>query len=81
MFKYYYNGESISSKEYEERLIDDAFDCGHCKTSAMRIVRENRQEAREEGKNEWTVHCGSRLTITFKKGGKANDTRKTRTIK
>ena len=64
MFKYYYNGESISSKEYEERLIDDAYDCGHCKTSAMRIVRENRQEAREDGKNVFRLSSGAEVIVS-----------------
>lgn len=54
----------ISSKEYEEYMINEAVDSGETKTTAKRVIRENRQEARETGKNVFRLSCGAEVIIT-----------------
>ncbi len=61
--KYYLNNTEISSKEYVERVIDDAKYYSESKTTALRIVRENRQEARSEKENVWRLQNGDALII------------------
>lgn len=63
MLKYYVDGQEISSKEYEEYIIEDAYDNGELKAAAMRVIKENRQDARETGDNVWTIHNGAILVI------------------
>ena len=63
MLKYYIDGQEISSREYEEYLIEDAYDNDKSKAHAIRVIRENRQEAREEGENIWRINNGSKLVI------------------
>lgn len=53
----------ISSKEYEEYMINEAIDSGETKTTAKRVIRENRQEARETGKNVFRLSCGAEVII------------------
>ena len=55
---------SISSKEYEEYMVNEAVDSGETKTTAKRVIRENRQEARETGKNVFRLSCGAEVIIT-----------------
>ena len=54
----------ISSKEYEEYMVNEAVDSGETKTTAKRVIRENRQEARETGKNVFRLSCGAEVIIT-----------------
>lgn len=54
----------ISSNEYEEYMINEAVDSGETKTTAKRVIRENRQEARETGKNVFRLSCGAEVIIT-----------------
>ena len=54
----------ISSKEYEEYMIEEAVDSGETKTTAKRVIMENRQEARETGKNVFRLSCGTEVIIT-----------------
>ena len=54
----------ISSNEYEEYMINEAVDSGETKTTAKRVIRENRQEAREIGKNVFRLSCGAEVIIT-----------------
>ena len=67
MFKYYIEtlGKKvpITSKEYEDYMIEEAVDEGQTKTTAKRVIRENRQEAREEGKNIFILSFGAVLII------------------
>lgn len=63
MLKYYIDGQEISSKEYEEYIIEDAYDNDESKAHAMRVIRENRQEARETGENIWLIQNGAKLVI------------------
>lgn len=67
MFKYYIQmlGKPmpISSKEYEDYMIEEATDSGETKTTAMRVIRENRQEARETGKSTFTLSFGAQVII------------------
>lgn len=63
MLKYYLDDEEITSREYEDFLCDDAYCWGETKTTAMRVIRENRQEARTEGESAWTLRHGSVLLI------------------
>ena len=53
----------ISSKEYEDYMIDEAVDSGETKTTAKRVIRENRQEARETGKNVFRLSCGAEVIV------------------
>ena len=39
-------------------------DSGETKTTAKRVIRENRQEARETGKNVFTLSCGAEVIIS-----------------
>lgn len=61
--KYYLNNTEISSKEYVDRIIMDAECYSESKTTALRIVRENRQEARSEKENVWILQNGDALSI------------------
>lgn len=63
MLKYYLDGQEITSREYTDFLCDDADCYGETKTTAMRVIRENRQEARDEGWSAWTLRYGSVLMI------------------
>lgn len=54
----------ISSKEYEEYMIEEAVDSGETKTTAKRVITENRQEARETGKNVFRLSCDAEVIIT-----------------
>ena len=54
----------ISSNEYEEYMTNEAVDSGETKTTAKRVIRENRQEARETGKNVFRLSCGAEVIIT-----------------
>jgi len=67
MLKYYIqkSGKTmpISSKEYENYMIEEAIDLGETKTTARRVIKENRQEARERGKNIFTLYGGVQLII------------------
>ena len=67
MFKYFIQvlGKTmpISPKEYEDYMIEEAIDSGETKTTAMRVIRENRQEARETGKNIFTLSSGAQVII------------------
>ena len=67
MFKYFIQvlGKTmpISSREYEDYMIEEAVDLGKTKTTAMRVIRENRQEARETGKNIFTLSSGAQVII------------------
>jgi hypothetical protein len=63
MLKYYVDGQEISSKEYEEYIIEDAYDNDESKAHAMRVIKENRQEARETGENIWRICNGAKLVI------------------
>lgn len=67
MLKYYIQKSgktmSISSKEYENYMIEEAIDLGETKTNARRVIKENRQEAREKGKNIFTLYGGTQLII------------------
>lgn len=69
MFKYYIQvlGKtmSISSKEYEGYMIEEVVDLGETKTTAKRVIRENRQEARETGKNIFTLSSGAQVIILY----------------
>ena len=69
MFKYYIQtlGKTmpISSKEYEDYMIEEAVDNGQTKTTAKRVIRENRQEARETGKNIFTLSFGAQVIIFY----------------
>ncbi len=71
MFKYFIQvlGKTmpISSKEYEDYMTEEAIDSGETKTTAKRVIRENRQEAREDGKNEFTLSSGAKVIVSFKK--------------
>lgn len=68
MFKYYIQtlGKMvpITSKEYEGYMIEEAIDLGKTKTDAMRVIRENRQEAREDGKNVFRLSSGAEVIIS-----------------
>ncbi len=68
MFKYFIQvlGKimPISSKEYEDYMVEEAIDSGETKTTAMRVIRENRQEARETGKNEFRLSSGAIVIIS-----------------
>ena len=68
MFKYFIQvlGKTmpISSKEYEDYMIEEAIDSGETKTTAKRVIRENRQEARETGKNVFRLSCGAEVIIS-----------------
>ena len=68
MFNYYIQmlGKTmpISSKEYEDYIIGSAVDSGETKTTAKRVIRENRQETRETGKNVFTLSCGAEVIIS-----------------
>ncbi len=68
MFKYFIQvlGKtmSISSKEYEDYMIEEAIDAGETKTTAKRVIKENRQEAREEGKNIFRLSSGAEIIIS-----------------
>ena len=68
MFKYFIQvlGKtmSISSKEYEDHVIESAIIEGETKTTGKRVIRENRQEAREIGKNIFRLSCGAEVIIT-----------------
>lgn len=64
MLKYFKNLDGreveISSEDYVDELIVDARNYGETKSSALRIVRENRDIARIDGMCEWKLHfCGS----------------------
>lgn len=63
MLKYFIDGEEISSKEYEEYIIEDAYDNDKSKAHAMRVIRENRQEARISGENIWLICNGAKLVV------------------
>ena len=67
MFKYFIKNLEkampITSKEYENYMIKEAISEGETKTTAMRVIRENRQEAREESYNVFTLNCGAQLII------------------
>jgi hypothetical protein len=67
MLKYYIqkSGKTmpISSKEYENYMIEEAIDLGETKTTAKRVIKENRQEAREKGMNIFTLYGGTQLII------------------
>ena len=67
MFKYFIRtlGKAmpITSKEYEDYMVEEAVDSGQTKTTAKRVIRENRQEAREEGKNIFRLSFGAELII------------------
>ena len=69
MFKYYIQtlGKMvpISSKEYEGYMIEEAVDLGETKTTAKRVIRENRQEAREISKNIFRLSCGAEVIIEY----------------
>jgi hypothetical protein len=69
MFKYYIQtlGKMvpITSKEYEGYMIEEAIDLGKTKTDAMRVIRENRQDARETGKNIFTLCFGAQVIIFY----------------
>lgn len=69
MFKYYIQtlGKMvpISSKEYENYMIEEAIDLGETKTAARHVIRENRQEAREKGKNIFTLCYGAQVIIFY----------------
>ena len=69
MFKYYIQtlGKMvpITSKEYEGYMIEEAIDLGKTKTDAMRVIRENRQDARETGKNIFTLCYGAQVIIFY----------------
>lgn len=68
MFKYYIQvlGKtmSISSKEYENYMIEEAIDLGETKTTARRVIRENRQEAQETGKNIFRLSSGAEVIVS-----------------
>lgn len=68
MLKYYIKtlgkSVSISSREYENYIIEDAICDGQTKTTAMRVVRENRQEARETGENIFTLTFGAQVIVS-----------------
>ena len=68
MLKYYIKtlGKSvpISSREYENYIIEDAICDGQTKTIAMRVIRENRQEARETGENIFTLTFGAQVIVS-----------------
>lgn len=64
MLKYFKNLDGreveISSEDYVEELVTDARNYDESKTSALRVVRENRQIARDTGMCEWKLHfCGN----------------------
>lgn len=67
MFKYFIQvlGKTmpISSKEYEDYMVEEAVDSGETKTTAMCVIRENRQEARESGKNVFRLSSGAEVII------------------
>lgn len=69
MFKYFIQvlGKTmpISSNEYEDYIVEEAIDSGETKTTAKRVIRENRQEARETGKNEFTLSSGAQVIIFY----------------
>ena len=54
---------SITSKEYEDYIIEDAIDEGQTKTIARKVIRENREEAREVGENEFFLSYGASVII------------------
>lgn len=68
MFKYFIQvlGKTvpISSKEYEDYIIEDVIDVGCTKNTARRVIKENRQEAREEGKNVFRLACGAEVIVS-----------------
>mgnify|MGYP003297831199 CR=1 FL=1 len=57
------NEEEISSRDYEDYLIDDAFDCGESKTTALRVIRENRKEARDFDECDWVLTSGNKVIV------------------
>ena len=69
MFKYFIQvlGKTmpISSKEYEDHMAESAIIEGETKTTAKRVIRENRQEAREIGKNIFRLSCGAEVIIEY----------------
>ncbi len=71
MFKYYIQvlGKDvpISSQEYEDYIIEEAVDSDKTKTTAKRVIRENRQEARETSKNVFRLSCGAEVIIEYYK--------------
>ena len=74
MFKYFIQvlGKTmpISSKEYEDYMIEEAIDSGETKTTAIRVIRENRQEAREDGKNAFRLSSGGLAIIVSEREDK-----------
>lgn len=68
MFKYFIQvlGKTmpISSREYEDYIMEEAFDLGETKTTAKRVIKENRQEARETGKNSFRLSSGAEVIVS-----------------
>jgi len=68
MFKYFIQvlGKTmpISSKEYEDYMVEEAIDSGETKTTAKRVIRENRQEAGDIGKNIFRLSSGAEVIIS-----------------
>lgn len=54
----------ISSKEYEDYMTEEAIDSGETKTTAKRVIKENRQEARNIGKNIFRLSSGAEVIIS-----------------
>lgn len=72
MLKYFKNLDGteyeISSADYVEELVVDAMNSDESKTTALRVVRENRQIARETGICEWKLHfCGTLIVKDIKR--------------
>lgn len=65
MFRYSFNGKQISSEEYVERIVMDSNDYGETKTTALQIVKENRDFARKNGVNVWINLSGKELIIEY----------------
>lgn len=68
MLKYYITSleegtKEITSQEYVERIKEEAYKAGKSKTTAMRVVKGNRQYARENGSYFWIIPSGGVLTV------------------
>lgn len=65
-FYYYKNGNQITEEEYEREILRDAESYGESAERARNVIAENKDLAKEDEQNIWTLFDMSELEIYYK---------------